>query len=202
MEVLQELGDISANELGRRAVPPMKGQTITHIIRMRDDPDYEPDTSTLRRIADGTGYSHAWLATGRGPRRTDAGDGEAAQAHPPDDSAGASIPALGNVPNWPRLIELAVKLDDARGVPLWAFEMSADAFPLALAPTTPEGLLSVAKLAMRHHTPEEGEAWLASKRAKQGIGKQKAPKGERAKSPKAGAQTPKRGSKPREPKEL
>lgn len=62
--VRQRMG-VSFAEMGRRVGIP--GQTLTNIVRTsqkRDD--FEPDQSTLRRVAAAAGVSEVWLITGRG----------------------------------------------------------------------------------------------------------------------------------------
>lgn len=83
--------------------------------------------------------------------------------------AESEAPMLENLPDWPELVATAQSLDEARGVPAWAFEFLGISNGLSTVPMVPSAIVDLAKTCMRYTVRAEAEAKIREVRARQGV---------------------------------
>ncbi len=136
-------------------------QTLSHIVReSRRNPAFRPDLSTLAKVADGTGVTVAWLL-GEAATEVDVTEERVHDASTSEFEA----PRLMNLPGWPDLVATAQALDEARGVPQWAFDLLGWSNGLVTVPLVPSSIVELAKLVMKYTSPADAEAALSKLRS-------------------------------------
>lgn len=58
---------IDSQGIKRNAIPKRGGPSRPTLYRIENEPDYQPEESTLDRLADAIGVARDWLKTGEGP---------------------------------------------------------------------------------------------------------------------------------------
>lgn len=83
--------------------------------------------------------------------------------------AESEAPMLENLPDWGELVATAQSLDEARGVPAWAFEFLGISNGLSTVPMVPSAIVGLAKTCMRYTSRTDAEAKIREIRARQGV---------------------------------
>lgn len=154
--------------LSMRALGREIGKSEEYVQKLISRGAKRPDVAALAGIARVSHVSEAWLLWEKGSPDDAPAEGPRVEREPQPLYSDGEAPILANLPGWPDLVAAAQALDEARGVPSWAFELLGHSNALMTIPLVPAAVVDLAKAVAKYTTPADAEAKLRELRERRG----------------------------------